>query len=217
MDISQETLTPRSCAAADLYTVAKQAVVALGFGQELCWQQSLDLAAFSESDLLREAAWVVLCSGFREVVVRRVFPYVSLCFCEWESAELIVEYREHCRAAVLPRFSNSRKIDAIIQTADLLNQVGFDHFKRCVLASPIETLRSLPYIGPITAFHLAKNLGLPFAKPDRHLQRLAARIGYESVQDLCHDVADVTGDSVQVVDLVLWRYCERLGAHPSMG
>jgi len=56
--------------------------------------------------------------------------------------------------------------------------MGFDVYKRAVLQDPVPTLRSFPYIGGVTAFHLAKNLGADLAKPDRHLSRLAAAQGF---------------------------------------
>ena len=198
---------------ADFYEQAKHVVVSLGFQNELEWQHSLQAHCFSESDLLRESAWVILCSGFRETIVRRMFDHISLCFCDWESARTICELRHQCRSCALSRFSNMKKIDAILRTAEYVDGIGFEQFKARILTSPIAALQVLPFIGPVTAFHLAKNLGMPLAKPDRHLRRLARDIGYADVQRLCSDISKFTGDSIQVVDLVLWRYAERIAAN----
>ena len=67
---------------------------------------------------------------------------------------------------------------------------------------------TLPWIGPITKFHLAKNFGVDCAKPDRHLQRVADKAD-KSVDDLCRELAEVTGDKIRTVDLVIWRAAER--------
>lgn len=195
----------------EFYEAAKRYVLAHGYAWEIAWQESLDFASFTESDLLREASWVVLCSGFREAVVRQIFDFISLCFCDWESAEVICKYAVHCEAAALTRFANRRKIRAIIDTAEYVRRTGFEGFKARVLANPVEALRVLPFIGDVTAFHLAKNLGLPTAKPDRHLQRLASMLGYSDAAGLCADLSAASGDSVQVVDLTLWRFAERKG------
>jgi hypothetical protein len=64
----------------------------------------------------------------------------------------------------------------------------------------------LPWIGGITKYHLAKNLGADVAKPDVHLQRLADREGC-SVDALCSRLAEETGLRVASVDTVLWRAC----------
>lgn len=63
-------------------------------------------------------------------------------------------------------------------------------------------LRSLPWIGDITCWHLAKNYGHDVAKPDRHLVRIA---GDEGVHGLCARLARESGDRVATVDLVIWR------------
>lgn len=65
---------------------------------------------------------------------------------------------------------------------------------------------SLPWIGPVTKFHLAKNLGLDFAKPDVHLVRLAAA-ERTTVVELCERLAQQTGYRVTTIDSVLWRAC----------
>lgn len=67
-------------------------------------------------------------------------------------------------------------------------------------------IESLPWIGEITKYHLAKNLGVDCAKPDRWLVRLAEVSG-ESVDGLCARVAKESGDRVATVDYVLWRAC----------
>lgn len=195
----------------EFYRSAKTYLLDHGYADELAWQERLDFESFTESDLLREASWVILCSGFREAVVRRHFDFISLCFCDWESAEIICKLSSHCRAAALTRFANKRKIEAIIETADYIRRTGFSEFKARILADPLDALKILPFIGSITAFHLAKNLGFSSAKPDRHLQRVTTNLSYSDVATLCSDISRLSGDSVQVVDLILWRFAEQKG------
>ena len=71
----------------------------------------------------------------------------------------------------------------------------------------IEYLDSLPMIGPITKYHLARNLGIDCAKPDRHLVKLAKYFGYPSVQQMCEDISKESGYRIGTVDVILWRYC----------
>lgn len=85
--------------------------------------------------------------------------------------------------------------------------LGFAQVKANIIADPIKELQIFSFIGPITSWHLAKNLGLQIAKPDRHLIKFASRVGYgEDVQGLCTNIANVSGEPVNVVDLILWRY-----------
>lgn len=68
-------------------------------------------------------------------------------------------------------------------------------------------LDSLPMIGPITKYHLARNIGLDYAKPDRHLIRLAEKFGYPDIQVMCTKLSAYSGWRIGTVDVILWRYC----------
>lgn len=64
----------------------------------------------------------------------------------------------------------------------------------------------LPWIGPITSYHLAKNLGADVAKPDRHLERLAIR-DRTTTERLCRKLGRLSGYRAATVDTILWRAC----------
>ena len=118
----------------------------------------------------------------------------------------------------LASFGNKRKLDAIIEVARRINAEGFDTIKEKILKQPIVELQKFPFIGPITAWHLAKNLGLPIAKPDRHLLKLSNWLGYgENVHELCASIAESSGELVSVVDLILWRYMADLSPRVVIG
>lgn len=68
----------------------------------------------------------------------------------------------------------------------------------------LDFCKSLPHIGDITKYHLAKDLGCDVAKPDRHLVRIAAKYGM-STEELCKKLSNETGDRIAAVDFVLWR------------
>lgn len=189
-----------------LFRSAERAVQAAGFGGEIAWQRQLTHREFTESDFLREAAWVILCSGFREVVVRKVFNYMSLCFCDWESAQEIRRNRASCIATASVRFRNPRKLSAIADIADQVAETGFRVLQAQLKRSPVQELQKLPFVGPVTAFHLAKNLGIDVAKNDRHLVRLATTLGFPDAHALCDEIAAAVGEPISVVDIVLWRY-----------
>jgi hypothetical protein len=192
-----------------VFNRAKQFVVNSPFANEVQWQATRQFATFSETDLLRETAWVILCTGFKESVVRRHFSFISLCFCDWESAEVICAAPDRCRLTALTCFHSARKIDAILKNALYIKNIGFEAIKTQVSKKPVVAFQSLPFIGPVTAHHLAKNLGIVTAKPDRHLVRLAASMGFSDVQELCKTIGDAVGEPVHVVDIILWRYAEQ--------
>jgi hypothetical protein len=193
-------------ALATAYLLAKEFVLRQGFDQEIDWQEDLSLENLTESDFLRETAWVILCSGFRENILRNKFQEISVAFLLWESAPEITRQRKICRKRALGVFGHKLKIEAILAVADRTAKDGFAAVKRQIQSQGMAFLQELPYIGPVTAFHLAKNLGLMVVKPDRHLVRVAQRVGYDSPDHLCRTIGSLIAEKISVVDLVIWRY-----------
>jgi endonuclease III len=188
------------------YTFAKTIVIDEGYLDEISWQSNLRFDDLDESTFLKELAWVVLSSGMRERIVRNLFEMISECFFNWVSVERIAENEDKCFHEATKVFNNKSKISAIINAAHRIKSIGFHQLKKMIRENPIETLQEFSYIGPITVYHLAKNIGLPVAKPDRHLTRIANRAGYNEVQEFCNEISRLSGDSIQVVDIVLWRF-----------
>jgi hypothetical protein len=106
----------------------------------------------------------------------------------------------------LAAFSHRPKVDAIISAAGISHSIGFEFLKADIERRGIEALRQIPFIGPVTVYHLAKNLGMDVAKPDRHLCRIAAAVEFDRPADLCAVIGSAVGDRVATVDLVLWRF-----------
>lgn len=189
-----------------MYSEFKNVVVRSGYGGELTWQAQVDFETTTETEFLREAAWVVLSAGFRERSVRNCFGEVSQAFLHWRSAVEIVRSREQCRRRAMAAFANRAKIDAIVRIAGTVAARGFQCVKGEIRTRGVGYLQELPYIGPVTSFHLAKNLGLNVVKPDRHLLRMAQLTGYESPVAMCTTIAAEVGDPLAVVDIVCWRF-----------
>ena len=148
---------PDVSGALQIYARATDYIATAGLDREVAWQRDSDLASVSETMLLREAAWVILCSGFREFVVRRVFDHISLCFV------IGIGCRDRRSLSCMPSGSSSvvhapAKLSAIVEIARRVNVMGFNVFKSALVSDPLTTLRQFPYIGPITSWHLAKIL-----------------------------------------------------------
>lgn len=200
------TFSPRSRHIATAYMIAKEAVIESGYAHEVDWQECVALDNLTERAFLREAAWVILSAGMSETVVRSKFPEVSKAFLYWSSGAAIIRRRAECRRDALVVFANARKVDAILNIASVVSEEGFDRIRGLIRQEGVGFIERLPFMGPATKYHLAKNLGVAVAKPDRHLLRVAECVGYPSPAVLCHDIAEVVGDKVSVVDLVIWRY-----------
>ncbi len=188
------------------YVSAKKSVVAAGFGPEVVWQASRHLDRVDESTFLSEAAWVILSSGMRSSVIARVFPDITRAFFYWDSAREILTNRTHCQRNALAVFAHPRKIAAIVCAAQYVVDVDLAVVLQRLKSEGPCVLCDIPYIGPVTSVHLAKNLGIPLAKPDRHLVRIAEAAGYETPESLCSALSQFFGESSAVVDVVLWRF-----------
>lgn len=189
------------------YSHAKRNVCESGYHKEISWQQNLIGKDFDESDFLKETAWVILCSGFREKVIRDKFDQISLCFYDWESAQSILKSKKNVKNNALKIFGHEKKIEAILDAARRISNEGFLNLKHHIKNDTINKLREFSYIGEVTAYHLAKNLGIDIAKPDRHLVKVAKKMGYHDVQKFCEEISKASKDPVSVVDIVIWRYC----------
>jgi hypothetical protein len=103
------------------------------------------------------------------------------------------------------------KLSSLVAIAETVANLTFAEVARKVAEDPIGELMRFPFIRRITSQHLAKNLGYPLAKNDRHLKRLAKTHAFSDAQEMCELISVHTGESIQVVDTILWRACA-LGA-----
>jgi hypothetical protein len=177
------------------YTHLRRHLAELGFGEEVRWSEEVRPPATAAA-LAIEHAWVVINSGLANRVAVQVWERVKRSLADGRPVE--------------EAFGHRGKVAAIER---VWYDCGtyFQQFLEAAAAGDAAVLawcETLPWIGPVTRYHLAKNLGVDCAKPDRHLVRLAAESG-ETVDELCRRLATATGDRVATVDLVLWRAAEQ--------
>lgn len=193
-------------AIASFYVNAKQRVIAAGFAEEIVFQQLTKFDSLTESVFLREAAWVILCAGMSEQVIRAKFENLAAAFLYFQSSEDIATQGDQCYQRAIAVFRHHGKIRAIVRAAESVAAEGFENLKAKLSVDPFPVLERFDYIGPITVKHLAKNIGLVTAKEDRHLSRLAYSTGFNNASALCSAISRYLGDREDVVDSVLWRY-----------
>ena len=155
---------------------------------DIDWAESCSPPATAKTFAL-EAIFVICNSGMKNTVARGIF-------------ERCVEALRTNRP-VREVFGHAGKA-AAIESIWVNRYVHLTEYNAAL--DKLAYLESLPWIGGITKYHLAKNFGLPYAKPDVHLQRLADREGC-TPQQLCERLAAETGLGVNAVDTVLWRAC----------
>ena len=171
------------------YRELRAAVVAAGYEDDIEWAQNVKAPETAE-DFAGEVIWVILCSGMKEQVARIIQERV------WNA----IRAGNLVKGNVLGKSGKADAIDTIWRDRAAL-------FAAFLTANDkVEFGISLPWIGGITKWHLAKNLGVDCAKPDVHLKRVAAYYG-TTPSALCANIASATGDRIATVDLVIWRAC----------
>lgn len=172
----------------DLKTIVQSA----GYGDEITWAENIQPCS-SADDFALEHAFVVCNSGMKAQIARPIFENVKQLLGAGVSSSL--------------GFGHVQKT-AAIDRVWILRDEFFRAWKALERMQPLtaqlEWLQTLPWIGPITRYHLAKNLGVDCCKPDRHLVRIAAELD-EAPAQMCARLSRITGDQVRVVDTVLWR------------
>jgi hypothetical protein len=193
------------------YLFCRQAVIDAGYSRDIDYYTTRTLDTIQQAEFLLELGWVVLNSGMRNTVCQRLWPRLRAVFLEFSDLPALQAQCPAIRAAALAILNHPGKIDAILAAADRVQHESWATVKREIQRHGITVLRRFQYIGPVLCHHLGKNLGLPVAKPDRHLVRIATAAGYGTdVQRLCQDLAADSGDPVSVVDYVLWRTASTL-------
>ena len=162
-------------------------VVNEGYAEEVRWSEEVG-APESPDTFLQEYAFVVVNSGMKNTIARAIYERVMAALSEGKAVS--TAFGHPGKAAAIQAVSDER-VEWFSRWGDADDKLAF--------------LESMPWIGPITKYHLGKNYGLDLAKPDRHLVRIAEAWGAESVHELCSGLAEASGDRIGTVDLVLWR------------
>lgn len=166
------------------YLAVKEQVANAGYSHEVTWAEALTPVA-DPLTFWTEFAWVVLNSGMKEQIARKIWTRVRPAVEAGQSAETVFGHKGKA-AAIDFVWTNRERLLAEYQTA----------------SDKVTWCETLPWIGGITKWHLAKNYGHDCAKPDRHLVRIA---GTEGPHALCARLAGASGDRIATVDVVIWR------------
>lgn len=188
------------------YQKARFAVVAAGYQSDIEWSESLANVETTPTYVLREGAWVIVNSGFRYAVARKLWPRMFDAFAGFEP-DVVMERPRVRRARALRVLRHEKKIDAILRLASIVASGGTDAILLDAKDPP--KLTRLPYIGKITCWHYAKVLGIDCVKPDVHLSRAAKAAGFDTPFALCESIRRESGHRLTVIDSVLWRYGEQ--------
>lgn len=172
----------------ELFARIDRAVREAGYTDAVKWSENIKAPA-TAAKLAAEAIYVICNSGMSNRVAVPIFERCMAALRRRESASTVFGHQD--KAAAIDEIWRRRVslFRELRKTDDL-----------------IEFCARLPWVGPVTKYHLAKNLGADVAKPDVHLNRLAEQEGV-TAQQLCVRLASDSGYKVSTCDLILWRAC----------
>ena len=164
----------------------RQAIVDAGYGEEIVWQESVKAPDLPET-FRDEYVFVIISSGMKNQIARLIYDRAMKAY--------------HSFQPISSVFKHEGKVEAINQMLASYPSI----FKKYQEAEDkLAFLETLPFIGPVTKYHLAKNLGLDVVKPDRHLVRISKMFKTDP-DTLCTKLAKETGYRKATVDYILFR------------
>lgn len=169
----------------NIYLKIKEIVISEGYKQEIESIESIP-KDFDKEYFFREYCWVVINSGMKNKIAEKIFEKF------WNNGDINFDEVNHPH--------KNKSIRYVFSRLDFI----YNHF--ITSKNKLEFLKALSHIGDITKYHLARNLGLDYAKPDRHLTRIAHFLKYDDVQKFCKAISEFVDDRIGIVDLVLWRF-----------
>lgn len=210
--IAIESYKPDLTADAKTYFEKARVFTERFYGQDIKQMQLISWDEVQPSLFFEEYVWVVCATGFSAKAVGKFVGRLidKLGWFDELAKEEFSDVFNRTRGIL----NNEAKIKAIHQTAKIIwegmKDPGWEKFKQEYMASP-EKLQKFPYIGKVTCYHLARNIGLLDAvKPDLHLVRMAKHWGYEDCVSMCKDVQP-EGMPLGIVDYIFWMTAATFG------
>lgn len=153
---------------------------ALGYKHESEWAENVKPIS-DVNTFFCEYMWVVINSGMKNQIAKLIYDRMN--------------------KEGFDSFGHKGKVKAIKEVHQNADKYFNDYLKA---DDKLAFLGTMPFIGKITKYHLAKNYGLDFCKPDRHLERIAKK--YKTTPfELCNKLSKETGLRIGTVDLIIWR------------
>lgn len=182
------------------------------YGEEIKRIWSVKFTDVTSDFFFRECVWVIHTSGFSATAVSKFWPKLIQAYGDYRSFSDLSE--TEARDKIKNIVNNSAKIKAIHTIAKTIDKnsriFSWEIYKNTEL-NEVDKLQKLPYIGKITKYHLARNIGiLEVVKPDLHLVRLAEYWGYSDCIEMCKDIRP-NGMPLGIVDLILWYSASTFG------
>lgn len=176
------------------YLDIKDKVIKAGHADDIDWAEEIKPCRDAES-FLTNYIWIICNSGMKYEIAKIIYEKILNAIIEKRDIASVFNHKGKCNAIKKVMANRSSLFSSYLMAEDKLL-----------------FLKTLPYIGPITKYHLARDLGLDVCKPDRHLQRIAS-IYHTTPHELCSRLARETSDRIGTIDITLW-WAGKMGLFP---
>ena len=158
------------------------------------------------NDVIMER-WSAITKAFSNFDIHRVAKYTEKDVKRLMKNKKIIRYEGKIKAAV----SNAKKMEEIIKEyGSFVNYIN--SFEK-----PDELIEKLQegfdFIGEINVYEFAKEIGLPFIKPDKQITRVFLRLALidekatpKEILEIGKEIAQTMNERPCVVDCVLWTF-----------
>jgi hypothetical protein len=173
---------------------------------------------FSPDEFAHECFYVICVAGFKQDRAKAM--------CE-KVIDFISKNPEFGEEDLIKIYGNALKVRSIRNVWYNRHEYQRKFYSLTTPGEKVEFLGTLPHIGNITKYHLARNLGLNFVKYDIWIQRLGTALcgrledmdlvnnsklvakTKEYCDKMFNDLLKITGENVGFIDVVLWRACQK--------
>lgn len=174
---------------------------------------------FTPKEFAYECFYVICVAGFKQDYAKAICNKI-ISFIE-KNGESFTEEQ------LLEIYGNKMKVRSIKNVWENRERYQKEFYNLKSVEQKVEFLGSLPHIGNITKYHLARNLGLNFVKYDIWIQRLGVALyGNENFIDRVNNskllpeikyycdvmfdkLYEETNEKIGFIDVVLWRSCQK--------
>ena len=183
------------------------------YKHEIDRASSVEWEKIDPDTFFKEYIWVVHATGFS---AKAVTKFIEKLHAAYGSYGILSQDKEFQRLPeILKICNNISKAKAVRKTACLINEgillEGWDSWKRSRLDN-VDKLDDLPFIGPITKYHLGRNIGmLDCIKPDLHLVRLADYWKFSDAIDMIKSMNQNHDYQLGIADMIAWYYASTFG------
>lgn len=192
----------------DVYECAKEITHKSGYIDNINHLQHLmdkkPYKSITIDNFLREYLWVVYTCGFKADTVRKHWNQIKKMSCEFDISKT-KEYSFEELLELSP-IKNKKKVKAIKKSCEIINDTFIHKIHNIQDQNDAKKLlKTLPFIGEVTVYHIMRNIGIDCFKPDRHIVHIKEELGISGEQLFNTILSECEEEFIGVIDHILWR------------